>query len=75
MAASFDQPVVCPVLIGRAADLEVLQLRIDQAKEGKGQTILLSGEAGVGKSRLVTEAKTYALSQGFLLLQGNCFPT
>lgn len=73
MAASFDQPVVCPVLIGRAADLEALQLRIDHAKEGKGQTILLSGEAGVGKSRLVTEAKTYALSQGFLLLQGNCF--
>jgi predicted ATPase len=34
--------------------------------------VLLSGEAGVGKSRLVTEAKTYATAQDFLLLQGNC---
>ncbi len=73
MAASFDKPVVCPMLIGRTADLEALHLRTDQAKEGKGQTILLSGEAGVGKSRLVAEAKAYGLSQGFLLLQGNCF--
>ena len=73
MAASFDKPVICPVLIGRTADLEALHLHIDQVKEGKGQTILLSGEAGIGKSRLVAEAKAYALSIGFLLLQGHCF--
>src|SRR5439155_22496864 len=36
---------------------------------------LLSGEAGLGKSRLVREAKTYATGQGFLVVQGNCFPT
>jgi DNA-binding CsgD family transcriptional regulator len=75
MTVSFTKPVVCPILIGRTPDLAALHLLIDQAKSGKGQVALLSGEAGIGKSRLVTEAKTYASAQGFLLLQGNCFPT
>jgi len=35
---------------------------------------LISGEAGIGKSRLVAEAKTYASAHNVLLLQGNCFP-
>jgi len=36
---------------------------------------LISGEAGIGKSRLVAEVKTYAASHDFGLLQGSCFPT
>ena len=75
MAAPFHMPVVCPVLIDRVSELAALQSLIDQAKSGSGQVVLLSSEAGVGKSRLVTESKTYATAQGFLLLQGNCFPT
>src|SRR5216683_2885412 len=55
------------------ADLAALHALIDQAKRGEGQVALLSGEAGVGKSRLVAEVKIYAANQGFLLLQGNCF--
>jgi len=53
----------------------MLQQLTDQAKSGKGQVALLSGEAGIGKSRLVAELKTSATAQGFQLLQGNCFPT
>jgi DNA-binding CsgD family transcriptional regulator/tetratricopeptide (TPR) repeat protein len=75
MALSPNKPIVCPVLIGRAADLTALQVLIDQAKRGEGQVALISGEPGIGKSRLVAETKTYALNQGFLLLQGNCFQT
>ncbi len=33
----------------------------------------MSGEAGIGKSRLLAEAKARAAAQDFLLLQGNCF--
>jgi DNA-binding CsgD family transcriptional regulator len=75
MQVPFDLPVVCPIVIGRTGELTALHLLIDRAKSGKGQVALLSGEAGIGKSRLVAEAKTYATAQGFLLLQGQCFPT
>ncbi len=74
MALSRNKPIVCPVLIGRAADMTALHALIDQAKRGEGQVALISGEAGIGKSRLGAEAKTYAIAQGFRLFQGNCFP-
>ena len=73
MTATFNESVVCPVLIGRTAELAAFHLLIDQAKSGKGRVSLLSGEAGVGKSRLVAEVKTHAEREGFLSLQGNCF--
>src|SRR6266480_7053501 len=75
MQIPLNKPVVCPVLIGRTPDLAALYMLIDEAKNGSGQVALLSGEAGIGKSRLVREAKTYATGQGFLVVQGNCFPT
>ncbi len=75
MTAPFHQPVVCPVLIDRNKELEILLSLIDQAKSGRGQVVLLCGEAGVGKSRLVAEVKSHAASHDFLLLQGSCFPT
>ncbi len=75
MALARNKPIVCPVLIGRAADLTALYVLVDQAKRGEGQVALISGEAGIGKSRLVAEAKAYAASQGFIPLQGNCFQT
>ena len=70
---AFGKPVVCPVLVGRAASLESLNHLLDEARSGVGQTALVAGEAGIGKSRLVGEAKARAASLGVLLLQGNCF--
>jgi AAA ATPase domain len=52
MTTPFNTSVVCPILIGRTAELAALHLLLDQAKSGKGQVVLLSGEAGIGKSRL-----------------------
>ncbi len=75
MTEPFQKSVVCPVLIDRVNDLATLQTLIDQAKSGRGQVVLLSGEAGIGKSRLVAEVKTEAVSRDFLLMQGSCFPT
>jgi class 3 adenylate cyclase len=40
------------VLVGREEELELLLRRWSSAKTGEGQVVLLSGEAGIGKSRL-----------------------
>ncbi len=69
-----NRPLLCPKLIGRTPELSALGLLLEQAKAGRGHLALLAGEAGIGKSRLVTEAKTTAMAQGFLVVQEACFP-
>jgi DNA-binding CsgD family transcriptional regulator len=75
MTVSVDKPIICPVLIGRTAELTGLRSRLARVKSGVGQVIVLSGEAGIGKSRLVAETRAGASAEGFLVLQGSCFPT
>ncbi len=71
--SSQDRPIVSPVLIGRTGEVEKLFRALDAARQGRGQCLLLTGEAGLGKSRLVAEARARAAQAGFALLQGNCF--
>jgi DNA-binding CsgD family transcriptional regulator/Tfp pilus assembly protein PilF len=75
MEARFLPPLTCPVVIGRVQELTTLRLLVDRVHDGAAQVALLSGEAGIGKSRLVTEVKTSAEAFGFLLLEGQCFQT
>ena len=75
MVIPLNKPVVCPVVIGRTTELTAIHELIESTKSGQGQVALLSGEAGIGKSRLVKEAKAYATSLNFRVVQGNCFPT
>src|SRR5215471_10467319 len=75
MAVPLNKPIVCPVVIGRTIELTALHQLIESTKSGLGQVALLSGEAGIGKSRLVKEVITYAVAQDFRVVQGNCFPT
>lgn len=72
--------IICPVLIGRTSHLEALVHLLEQACLGQGQTVLIAGEAGIGKSRLVSEATallhssaSLATSAAVLTLQGHCF--
>jgi hypothetical protein len=46
-------------LVGREQEIGLLFERWEQAKDGQGQVILLSGEAGIGKSRLVQVLKDH----------------
>src|SRR5437763_11499257 len=68
-----EQSVVCPVLIGRAAPSSTVFHSLDRAHAAHGGTLLVSGEAGIGKSRLVRAMVERARSLGFITLQGACF--
>src|SRR5262245_27908093 len=72
-ARNLDQPVVCPVLIGRAPHLAELERFLGHAMEHRGQTLLIAGEAGVGKSRLVAAAREMAAQRNMAVFEGHCF--
>jgi DNA-binding CsgD family transcriptional regulator len=74
MTQSFGQPVICPVLIGRASAVAAFDHLIDALATPRSQVLLISGDAGIGKSRLVGEAKIYANARGATVLEGACFP-
>ncbi len=73
MTRAFNKPIVCPIVVGRLADVTKLYELVDEASSGHGQIVLISGEAGVGKSRLIEEVKAYARTHNFQVFQGNCF--
>src|SRR4051794_20287539 len=59
-------------LIGRDADLAALDAGLDQARNGEPVTVVLAGEAGIGKTRVVQEFSERAFAQGARLLSGAC---
>src|SRR5215831_14653898 len=50
-------------LVGRESEVTLLLERWEQAKAGHGQVVLLSGEAGIGKSRLVQTLKDHIANE------------
>jgi class 3 adenylate cyclase len=61
-------------LVGREQELGLLVARWAQVKEGRGQVALLSGEPGIGKSRLVQALKERIASEPHLWLECRCSP-
>ncbi len=61
-------------LIGRDHELGLLRERWARVKEGEGQVVLLSGEAGIGKSRLVQELKDTVTREGAVRIEFRCSP-
>lgn len=73
MAAPSRYSAICPKLVGRVAYLESVAYLLGQTRQGHGHTLVLAGEAGIGKSRLVAEIKAGIRKNAALMLQGNCF--
>jgi predicted ATPase len=59
-------------LVGRDGELTRLLGLLDDASNGRPSHALISGDAGVGKTRLVAELATRAADRGFLVLSGRC---
>lgn len=70
----FSQPVICPVFIGRASEAAVFNaLMAKVSATPQFRVALIAGEAGIGKTRFVSEVTQAAKQQGVTVLQGRCF--
>jgi tetratricopeptide (TPR) repeat protein len=58
--------------IGRADELQRLAATLERAEQGRPQLVLLAGEAGVGKTRLLLEFADQARRRGARVLAGGC---
>ena len=72
MMPSVAASLVSPVLVGRQAELESLAGALERVLAGDQVTVLVGGEAGVGKSRLVHELIGRARDAGARVLVGGC---
>jgi tetratricopeptide (TPR) repeat protein len=61
-----------PTLVSREQELKELQIHLDNAKNGRGSAVFVCGEAGAGKTRLISEFLKEAKKQGVAVLSGWC---
>jgi class 3 adenylate cyclase len=61
-------------LVGREEELDLLLRRWSQARDGEGQVVLLSGEPGIGKSRILSALRQRLDAQGVQALRFQCSP-
>jgi DNA-binding SARP family transcriptional activator len=73
-----DTVAVRPVLVsatpclGRDREITSLLAHLGEAAAGRGRVVLLAGEAGIGKTRLLSELETLAEARGARVLSGRC---
>ena len=67
--------VSSPQFVGRTEQLELLSAAFDQVRNGRTTTVLIGGDAGVGKTRLVEEFSSIASAEHALVATGVCVPT
>ncbi|WP_051854931.1 helix-turn-helix transcriptional regulator [Streptomyces sp. NRRL B-1347] len=75
MLTAVETRSVSPVFVGRADELRVLNDALARAAApaaGEPQALLLGGEAGVGKTRLLEEFEAAAVAAGALVVVGGC---
>jgi DNA-binding CsgD family transcriptional regulator len=66
------EPVASGVLVGRQSELQRLDSVMESVARGGSAVVLIDGEAGVGKSRLLRELASRASARGFRVAIGRC---
>jgi predicted ATPase/DNA-binding CsgD family transcriptional regulator len=61
-------------LVGRETELRLIQQTLDSAAAGRCSTLIISGESGVGKTRLAELAAQHATEHGWTIASGSAFP-
>lgn len=61
-------------MVGRDKELELLYDHLGKAISGHGGLVLISGEAGIGKTRILAKLSETAAKSGFLRIGGECIP-
>ncbi|MFQ6024332.1 MAG: AAA family ATPase [Acidiferrobacterales bacterium] len=61
-------------LVGREEELGMLRRRWERAKDGEGQVVLISGEAGIGKSRITQALRERLSHETYTVLRYQCSP-
>jgi DNA-binding CsgD family transcriptional regulator len=72
MIVGMSRRVSSPILIGRADELARLRAAYERVLERKPATVLIAGEAGIGKTRLVAEFADGLAASGGQALVGGC---
>ena len=72
MIRAVSRRVSSPIFVGRVAERAMLSDALEQAVAGQPGIVLITGEAGVGKSRLLTEATALAEVMGVTAVSGAC---
>ncbi|MFE6224321.1 AAA family ATPase [Streptomyces sp. NPDC057854] len=72
MLGAVETRSVSPVFVGRAGELTALTEALSRATAGEPQALLVAGEAGVGKTRLVEEFRDAACAAGAVVAVGGC---
>jgi tetratricopeptide (TPR) repeat protein len=66
--------VQSPTVVGRGEELQTLEAARRRAADGEPAVVLVGGEAGVGKTRLIAELTTHCAADGNRVLAGGCVP-
>ena len=66
--------VASPIFVGRVEELELLEAARGRAADADPAVVLVGGEAGIGKTRLVAELTSRCANDGTRVLAGGCVP-
>ncbi len=73
MVSNSTRSATLPPITGRDREVAEIEASIDASRSGQCRVVLISGEPGIGKSRLLLHAANYATRHQHVVLHGNCY--